>query len=127
MDYTIQLMEEPKIILVTISGKWNPDTDKSMGIEIMSKVGEWKAGNVLVDMRELQFDIPVIDIFQRAKDLSEQRREFTPVSSKVALVYHPKDRKTVEDFTFFENTAQNRGSPYRVFKEMESALEWLAK
>ena len=127
MEYTIQLMEEPEIILVTISGKWNPDMDNPMGIEIMSKVGEWKVSNVLVDMRELQFEIPVIDIFQRAKDLSEQRREFAPVSSKVALVYHPKDRKTIEDFIFFENTAQNRGSPYRVFKEMESALEWLKK
>ncbi len=127
MDYTIQLMEEPKTILVTISGKWNPEMDKPMGIEIMSKVGEWKVNNVLVDMRKLQFELPVIDIFQRAKDLSEQRREFTRVSSKVALVYHPKDRKTVEDFIFFENTAQNRGSPYRVFKEMESALDWLKR
>ena len=127
MGYTIQLMEEQKIILVTISGKWNPEMDKPLGVEIMSKVGEWKVSKVLVDMRELQFEMPVIDIFQRAKDLSEQRREFAPVSSKVALVYHPKDRKTIENFIFFENTAQNRGSPYRVFKDMESALEWLKK
>jgi len=108
MDYTIQLMEEPKIILVTISGKWNPDMDNPMGLEIMSKGIEWNLNNVLIDMRELQFEMPVIDIFQRAKDLSEQRREIRPVSSKVAFVYHPKDEKTIEDFTFFENTTKSR-------------------
>ena len=127
MNYSIQLVDDPQIIQVTTSGVWDPNVDGAMGIEVMEKVNEWKVGRVLIDMRDLQFNLPVINLFQRAKNLSQQRREFQHVSSKVALLFNSTDRKMDESLAFFETTAQNRGLPYRVFKQLESALEWLAK
>ncbi|NJC97961.1 MAG: hypothetical protein C3F07_08140 [Anaerolineales bacterium] len=127
MDFSIELLQDPPIINVTVAGQWDSKTDNDMALDIMKKVSETKVDKVLVDLRELQFEIPVVDIFQRAKDLREQRRGFAPVSAKVALVYRPVDQKMEEDFIFFENTSQNRGLPYRVFQRMESALAWLTK
>jgi hypothetical protein len=127
MNYSIQLMEEPKIVQVITSGVWEREVDNAMGLEIMRKMAELKVNKALIDMRELQFDLRVLDIFQRAEALRDQRREVNPPSSKVALVYNPVSKKMDEDFTFFENTARNRGLPYRVFKQMEAALEWLSQ
>jgi hypothetical protein len=41
MDYSIQLMEEPKIVQVTTSGEWEREVDNAMGLEIMKK---WLSG-----------------------------------------------------------------------------------
>jgi hypothetical protein len=127
MNYNIQLVEEPKIVQVTTWGEWDREVDNAMGLDIMKKMIESNVNKALIDMRELQFDLPVVEIFQRAKDLSDQRRDVKPPGIKIALVYNPIDKKVDEDFIFFENTSQNRGLPYRVFKQMESALAWLSK
>ena len=125
MNYTIQLIEDSRIVQVTTSGEWEREVDNVMGLEIMKKMAEWKVNKAVIDMRDLQFELRVLDIFQRAETLRDQRREVKAPSTKVALVYLPKDKKVDEDFIFFENTARNRGLPYRVFKQMENALEWL--
>ena len=127
MEYTIQITDDPQIINVTITGKWNQETDRAMGLEIMAKVEESKVGKVLVDMRELQFELPMINLFERAKELREQRRGFKPASRKVALVYKPKHKQMEANLNFFEDSSQNRGLPYQVFKQLEPALEWLKK
>ncbi len=127
MNYNIQLLEEPKIAQVITSGAWEREVDNAMGLEIMKKMAEWRVNKAVIDMRELQFELRVLDIFQRAETLRDQRREVKPPSSKVALVYNAVSQKVDEDFTFFENTARNRGLPYRVFKQMEDALVWLSE
>lgn len=127
MEYVIQITDDPMIIRVAVTGNWRSETDQTMALEIMAKVDESKVDRVLIDMRELEFTLPIIDIFQRAKDLSEQRRGFRSRSTKVALVYQPQTKQVEETFVFFENTSQNRGLPYRVFKRIEFALEWLAE
>jgi hypothetical protein len=125
MNYTIQLIEASQIVQVVTSGEWERDVDNAMGLEIMKKMAEWKVNKALIDMRDLQFELRVLDIFQRAETLRDQHREVKHSSTKVALVYLPKDKHTDEDFIFFENATRNRGLPYRVFKKMESAIEWL--
>ena len=127
MNYSIQLVEEPRFVQAITSGEWERDVDNAMGLEIMKKMAEWQVNKALIDMRELQFDLRVLEIFQRAEALRDQRREVKSPSTKVALVYLPKDQKVDEDFIFFENTARNRGLPYRVFKQMEKALAWLSE
>lgn len=127
MDYKIQLMEEPKIVQITTSGTWEREVDNAMGLDIMKKMSEWKVNKALIDMRELQFELRVLDIFQRAETLRDQRREVRPPGTKVALVYNPVSKKVDEDFIFFENTSRNRGLPYRVFQQMEDAMAWLSE
>ena len=127
MDYNIQVMEDQGFINVITAGEWVKEKDDSLVREIMETVLRTGIRKVLLDMRELHFDFPLFTIFQRAQDLREQRMEYNTFSMKVALVYSAKDEKTKDDFSFFETTAQNRGLPYRVFQQMETALEWLTK
>jgi hypothetical protein len=90
-------------------------------------MAEWKVNKAVIDMCELQFELRVQDIFQRAETLRDQRHEVKSPSTKVALVYNPVSKKMDEDFLFFENTSRNRGLPYRVFQQMEDALSWLSE
>ena len=126
MEYTIQLKEDQKVILVTACGEWDATIDNNMVFEILEMIDSSGYEQVLLDLRELQFDFPVFQIFGRAKEMREQRRQFGKGSSKAALVYSPNNAKTEEDMQFFENAARNRGLPYRIFKDIEDALKWFA-
>lgn len=125
MHYSIEVMQETGFIKVTTTGEWIKERDDNLGREIMKTIASTGIRKVLIDMRELQFDLPLFTIFQRAQELRDQRLEYDTLSGKVALVYTAKDKKTNDDFSFFETTAQNRGLPYRTFQQMETALEWL--
>ena len=127
MEYTIQLANDSQIIKVTIAGIWNAETDKTMALDVMAKVEKTGVDKVLIDMRELQFDLPMLNLFDRAKELRDQRSNFISHSNRVALVYKPTDKKMDSNLKFFEDASQNRGLPYRVFKDAASALEWLLK
>ena len=127
MEFSIQLLEEPiKIVQIVTAGKWDREVDNAMGLEIMQKMVEWKVNKAVIDIRNLKYELRVLDLFQRVETLRDQRRKVEHNSSRVALVYQPTDKNKEQDFIFFENAAQNRGLPYRVFKEMENALAWLA-
>jgi len=127
INYTIQLTEESKIIHVVTFGEWEHEVDNVIGLEVMKKTVEWQVNKVLIDMREHQFELQVLDIFRRIESLRDQRVEIKPSSSRVALLYRPNDTNKDDDFIFFENVARNRGLPYRVFKQMDDALAWLTE
>lgn len=124
MDFTIQLGEGEKIVFAVAKGEWDSTTDNSMVYKIMEKVDETGAQMVLLDIRELHFNFPIVQVFERAKEMREQRRQFGKVSAKTALVF-TSDPKTEEDMRFFENAARNRGLPYRTFDDIENAMSWL--
>ena|SRR5690242_6066670 len=125
MDYTIQLVEDRKLIIATAMGDWEQEADNAMVRQIMDAIGTSGLDRVLVDIRELKLNIPLVQIFERAKELREQRRQADVSSAKAAVVYPPNDPKLEADFNFFENAARNRGLPYRAFNNMEDAMDWL--
>lgn len=125
MEYSIHLDEESKIVSATARGEWDSATDNAMVQEIMTAVTLKGVQKVLLDLRELIFDLPMFQIFERAKEISEQRLAQPRVSSKVALVYSPADPKLDADMQFFETASRNRGLPYRVFTNVDDAREWL--
>lgn len=127
MNYSIEIMQEAGFIRVMTTGKWIKEKDDGLVREIMETIARTGVRKVLLDMRELHFDFPLFTIFQRAQDLRDQRMEYSLLSLKVALVYPPENEKMKDDFSFFETAAQNRGLPYRVFEQVEEALEWLKK
>src|SRR5690349_11067693 len=125
MDYTIQLVEDRKLIVATASGEWEAGVDNAMVQQIMEAVVTSGLSRVLVDIRGLKLDIPLVQIFERAKEMRERRKQAGVVSAKAAVVYPPNDPKMEEDFNFFETAARNRGLPYRAFSNREEALAWL--
>lgn len=127
MNYTIQLREDQKIVFATASGDWNSDTDNSMIRQIMEMVDATNTQKVLLDIRELHFKLPIARIFERAKEMGNQRREYGKNSAKAAIVNFSADPKIEEVMQFFENASRNRGLPYRTFTDIENAMSWLVE
>jgi len=127
MEYTIQIMEDQEIIHVTAKGQLDKQTEDSMTHEVLGNVANLGLKKVLLDMREVEFNMSLGAIFQRAQELREERIESRSFSFKVAILYFAKDKKAEENFSFFENTARNRGLPYKVFKKLDEALAWLTE
>lgn len=125
MEYTIQLETENGLVSVQATGEWERETDDTMVQEIMKTISESGLSKVLLDMRELQFDLSMAQIFERVKTMRNIRMKQGAVSSKVALVYDTQDSKRVADMKFFETASQNRMVPYRVFSAIEEARKWL--
>ena len=125
MDYVIKHDEEKQVIIVTAAGKWKLEKDNEMIREILRAVEESGSKKVLVDIRELHFDLPMIHLYDRAKGLRKQRRDAKTTSRKVALVYTATTKKMDADLLFFETAARNRNLPYRVFKDVDVAWSWL--
>lgn len=125
MEYNIQFNEEEQTIHVTAHGKRNVQTDNAMVEEIIQKVVDTGLRKVLIDIRKLDFDLSMAELFQRAKYVREKRLKKGKTSSKVALVYNSGNPKLDSDMQFFETTARNRGLPYHVFSDMEKAKNWL--
>jgi len=67
MDYVIKHVEDKQVIIVTAAGKWKLEKDNEMIREILRAVEETGSKRVLVDIRELHFDIPMIHLYERAQ------------------------------------------------------------
>jgi hypothetical protein len=127
MDYVIEHDQDQQMLIVTATGKWELDKDNEMIRQIMKAVEESGSKKVLVDMRELYFNLPMIHLYERAQGLRYQRLNSRITSRKVALVYTAHTRKIDEDLIFFETAARNRNLPYRVFKDLAEAQQWLCE
>lgn len=126
MEYVIQIDEENGIISAIAHGEWNSTADNTMIREIMDLVETKRLNKILLDISALQFDFPVVQIFERAREVREYRLQKTRVSSKVALIYSASNPKVEQDMHFFETVSRNRSLPYRVFTNVNDARKWLA-
>ena len=127
MDYVIDHNEDQQVVTVTATGKWELEKDNEMISAILRAVEASGSKKVLVDIRELRFDLPMIHLYDRAQGLRKQRLDFKTTSRKVALVYSATIKKLDDDLLFFETAARNRNLPYRVFKDIEAAWAWLSE
>jgi len=127
MEYTIHIIEDQKIIHVTATGLWDKQTEDLMTYEILGNVAKLGFKKVLLDMREIEFNMSLADIFQRAQELRDQRVESRSFSFKDAIISFAKDKKAEDNFGFFEDAARNRGLPYKVFKGLDEAHGWLTE
>lgn len=82
-------------------------------------------GYVLVDVRKLIVREPIIQLYERAMELWEERQKYRTASLKVAIVFTFVDPDFESSMRFFETVARNRGLPYRVFGDLDEAKAWL--
>jgi hypothetical protein len=126
MNYVVEFNEEHGIVSAKATGEWDSVTDNAMIRGMLEMLDTRGGSKVLLDIRELHFDLPMFQIFERAKEMRElRRRQSGRVSAKAAIVYFPSTPKIEEDMKFFENAARNRGLPYRMFQDIEEAMTWL--
>lgn len=88
------------------------------GLAILEACKQGNYSRVLCDETELEYRLSTLDTYQSAVFLASQ----APRLIKAAIVYN---EKFVQDARFWETVATNRGLTVRVFKDAESARDWL--
>jgi hypothetical protein len=125
MNYVVEFNEEQGIVSAKAEGEWDSVTENAMIHGMLEMLDATGSSKVLLDIRELHFDLPMFQIFERAKEMRELRQQSGKVSGRAAIVYFPSTPKIEEDMKFFENAARNRGLPYHIFQDIEEAMAWL--
>ena len=74
----------------------------------------------LCDETELEYRLGTTDTFEAAAFMAEN----APHVAKVAIVFGPNP---VEDVSFWQTVARNRGLVVRTFKDLPAAEEWLTE
>ena len=77
MDYIVEFNEEQKIVSARAEGLWDSGTDNSMVHKILEMVDATGSSKVFLDIRELYFDLPMFQIFERAKEMREHLEKLT--------------------------------------------------
>jgi len=125
MEYIVQYREDQNIVAATAKGEWDPRVDNDMVREVMEIVEASGGAKVLLDIRELRFDISIVRALERALEVREYRQGFKTVSRKTAIVYSSVNERTDESVIFFETVSRNRGLPFLTFTDMDKAMAWL--
>lgn len=89
------------------------------GMTIVKAVVASRSTRVLCDERELDYALDTLDTYEYAAFLASHVAR--PV--KVAIVPKPEH---LDDASFWEDVAVNRGMTVRIFRDMEEAEAWLA-
>jgi hypothetical protein len=110
-----------RIIRIEASGSISTDEVMAQAIESIALVKQHGAVGSLVDYSKVTLEMPIIDIY-RLPDLFDAHE--LPRETKIAIVL-PPDPKNMHKYTFFDDTANNRGYLVKLFWEKSQALVWL--
>jgi hypothetical protein len=110
-----------RIIRIEASGSISTDEVVAQAIESIKLVKQQKAIGSLVDYSKVTLEMPIADIYA-LPDLFDAHA--LPRETKIAIVL-PPDPKNMHKYTFFDDTANNRGYMVKLFWEPGQALAWL--
>ena len=121
MAITFQIKMENNILVVVSSG-----FDESLkevqeyGMAIYQAAIMNKCSRILCDERELEYRLNTLDTFKSAEYISES----VPTLARVALVCKPDN---INDASFWETVAVNRGLQVRIFTDRDKAEKWISE
>lgn len=117
IQYTTRV--EGKRLFVVASGFDESLADvESYGMGVISASLQGGVTHVFCDETALEYRLGTFDIFQAAEFISTH----APLLAKIAILC---DKRFINDASFFEDIAVNRGLALRVFTDKESAFCWL--
>jgi hypothetical protein len=117
IKYAIEFRDN--ILRVKATGKDdNLEDVKKYGIAVLEAALSSSCSKVLCDETELEYSLGISDNFESAKFISEQ----APKIGKLAIFCKIEQ---MEDASFWETVAVNRGLQVKVCKSPEEAEEWL--
>jgi hypothetical protein len=119
MPINIKVIQTRDFVKTTVSGVLDFAVSKQALLEIASQIEQPGEYEILVDTREAETALSMIDIFQLGEALAAHpslRR------SKIAFLKSMKDSQQAE---FLETVTANRGVRAQVFTDFEEAITWL--
>jgi hypothetical protein len=119
MPVNVKVIHAKDFIRTTVTGVFDFALSRQALLDIASEIEQPGEYEILVDTREAEIVLSVVDIVQLGKTLanhSSLRR------SKIGLLTPIRDAKQAE---FLETVSVNRGARVRVFTDFEEAITWL--
>jgi hypothetical protein len=119
MPVNIKVIHTRDFIKTTVTGVLDFAVSKQALLDIASEIEQPGEYEILVDTRNAEAVLSLVDIFELGKALATHpslRR------SKIACLTTMKDMKEAE---FLETTTANRGLRVRMFTDFEEAITWL--
>ncbi len=118
--YTLAMEVKGDLLLVRSQGVRTRATVTAMTMEIFDAARAKALSKVLIDVRELEGQLRIIDSYLVVTDVFQKLRG--KGLHKAAIV---DERATPVRQWFIETVAVNRGFNFRVFTGQQEALEWL--
>lgn len=121
MSWRIEQSEAGEFLRVTASGPVSTDdvhAQVKQGVEIIVREG---LPGALVDYSGAVLEMPVVEIF-KVPDMFDALG--LPHRTRIAIVL-PPDPVNMHKYTFFDDTATNRGFQVKLCWERTAALDWL--
>jgi hypothetical protein len=119
MPVNIKVIQTKDFIKTTVTGVLDFAVSRQALLDIASQIEQPGESEILVDTREAEAVLSVVDIYelgQALADHSSLRR------SKIGILTQLRDAQQVG---FLEIVAANQGVHVRVFTEFEEAITWL--
>jgi hypothetical protein len=119
MPVNIKVIRPKDFIKTTVTGVLDFAVSRQALLEIASQIEQPGEYEILVDTREAEPALSIVDIFQLGEALAAHpslRR------SKIAFLKSKKDSPQAE---FLETITANRGVRAQVFTDFEEAMIWL--
>ncbi len=109
--------DEDGILLLLLTGRWTNRNAASLENEMSRLVKEHSATRVLADISALKGRLGVVDCYLYVQRLPSDSR-----ACKTAFLDLPEN---LENDSFLQITAENRGFPVRCFTSRAEAMKWL--
>ena len=113
---------DQKLIISKASGPMDAEIGKEFIAASRRKASEYEY-NILYDIRELDLDASISDMYGLVKNLPEFQDNKSR-HLKVALLIS-KETPRSDNFSFYETAAQNEGLIVKLFMNEEEAMSWL--
>jgi len=120
-DLRLQVIKAGDFIKSTPTGDLDKAASKEGLAEIADLGADLQGYTVLIDLREVKSRLSTTDIFELASELAKYGDTFNRKTAVLARADHDLDQAT-----FFEDVAQNRGFKVKAFTIFEEAIFWLS-
>ena len=120
MSWHIEHSKRDKLLLVTATGPVSTEdvqAQATQGIEIIKRE---QLQAVLADYSSAVLEMPIMEIY-KMPDMFETLG--LPKQTRMAILL-PSDPVNMHKYTFFDDTATNRGYQVKLFWEESHAIDW---
>ncbi|MEW6028160.1 MAG: hypothetical protein ACOYZ8_12910 [Chloroflexota bacterium] len=119
MPVNIKVIHTKDFIKTTVTGILDFAVSKQALLDIVSQIEQPGEYEILVDTREAEIVLSVVDIVELGQALAAH---FSLRRNKIAVLASMSDAKQAN---FLETTSTNRAVRLRVFTDFERAITWL--
>ena len=122
MTTKIKIITAKDFIEITADGIIDITTSRQLLADIAEAEHHHADYELLVDFRDTQSQLSILEVYQLAAELSQHGNTF---HRKVALVVTPG--LNFDHASFFETCSHNRGFSVNAYTDYEKAIRWIQK